>query len=173
MFGTCRHALRARRLLLRFIHVPGTCHHVLPCSQVASQIVGHVLAVLGDKGPANVSTAGSDSQHSSPSSSNINVDAQMREAAAVVDLLQELIVGNAHVLGDNVLAGLPPLPQGVMTQQLAQVQEAGLLVLLRALFPAWGLQLLAGVINETSEAAAVSCSGFAYRTLAFGKHSMT
>jgi hypothetical protein len=74
--------------------------------QVASQIVAHVLAVLGEKGRG----VGGD-------------EARRREEAAAVDLLHELIVTNAEVLGTDVLATLPPLPDDILTHQLAGIRQ--------------------------------------------------
>jgi hypothetical protein len=88
--------------------------------QVASQIVGHVFAVLGDKGPTGVSHV--PGSHVRKGSTR-NADDQRREEVAAVELLRELIVSNAHVLGAEVLATLPPLPEGVLTEQLADVRQ--------------------------------------------------
>lgn len=88
--------------------------------QVASQIMGHVLAVLGEQHGAVVGSQGA-------AGAGAGKQTQLQEAREVelesaAALLQALVVRHGKVLGTDVLAGLPPIPDDVDVPALHAVR---------------------------------------------------
>eukprot|EP00892_Ulva_mutabilis_P006464 jgi/Ulvmu1/418/UM001_0425.1 len=95
--------------------------------QVASQIMGHVLAVLGEQhGSVAASQTGAATLGGG---AGAGMEAQLQEARAAeleaaAALLQDLVVKHGKVLGVDVLAGLPPIPDDVDAPSLRAVRAA-------------------------------------------------
>lgn len=92
--------------------------------QVASQIMGHVLAVLGEQHGALASTDGAPpGAAAAVAGQEARLQAvRAEEVQAAAALLQELVVTHGGVLGTDVLAGLPPIPDDVDAPALCAVR---------------------------------------------------